>query len=84
MDFDVARIHPFIKQIDHLALARALNTGDQDQRGEFAVLLEVVLRIEQRLTQLQRECLLLAERLGELEKTWIEPLWRGVLLEPAR
>ncbi|MBT9506232.1 HD domain-containing phosphohydrolase [Rhodoferax sp.] len=40
--------------------------------------------LQQRLTQLQRECLLLAERLGELEKTWIEPLWRGVLLEPAR
>lgn len=37
--------------------------------------------LQQRLTQLQRECLLLAERLGELEKTWIEPLWRGILLE---
>ena len=35
--------------------------------------------LQQRLGQLQRECLLLSERLGELEKTWIEPLWRGVL-----
>jgi len=35
--------------------------------------------LQQRLNQLQRECLLLGERLGELEKTWIEPLWRGVL-----
>lgn len=37
--------------------------------------------LQQRLNQLQRECLLLAERLGQLEKTWIEPLWRGILLE---
>lgn len=37
--------------------------------------------LQQRLSQLQRECLLLSERLGQLEKTWIEPLWRGVLLE---
>jgi len=35
--------------------------------------------LQQRLSQLQRECLLLSERLGELEKTWIEPLWRGAL-----
>ena len=35
--------------------------------------------LQQRLNQHQRECLLLGERLGELEKTWIEPLWRGVL-----
>ncbi len=37
--------------------------------------------LQQRLNQLQRECLLLSERLGQLEKTWIEPLWRGVLTE---
>lgn len=37
--------------------------------------------LQQRLSQLQRECLLLSERLGQLEKTWIEPLWRGILLE---
>lgn len=37
--------------------------------------------LQQRLSQLQRECLLLSERLGQLEKTWIEPLWRGVLRE---
>lgn len=35
--------------------------------------------LQQRLNQLQRECLLLSERLGELEKTWVEPLWRGAL-----
>lgn len=37
--------------------------------------------LQQRLNQLQRECLLLSERLGQLEKTWVEPLWRGVLTE---
>ena len=35
--------------------------------------------LQQRLHQLQRECLLLGERLGELEKTWIEPLWSDAL-----
>ena len=35
--------------------------------------------LQQRLNQLQRECLLLGERLGELEKTWIEPLWSDAL-----
>ncbi len=37
--------------------------------------------LQQRLALLQRECLLLSERLGELEKTWVEPLWRGALTE---
>lgn len=37
--------------------------------------------LQQRLNQLQRECLLLSERLGQLEKTWVEPLWQGVLTE---
>lgn len=37
--------------------------------------------LQQRLHQLQRECLLLSERLGQLEKTWVEPLWQGVLPE---
>lgn len=36
--------------------------------------------LQQRLTQLQRECLLLGERLGELEKMWLEPLWRGIAI----
>ena len=51
MDFDMPRIHPLVEQVDHLALARAFNAGDENQRGEFAVLLEIVLRVEQRLPQ---------------------------------
>lgn len=35
--------------------------------------------LKQRLTQLQRECLLLAERLGQIEKVSVEPLWIGIL-----
>ncbi|MBP9683834.1 MAG: HD domain-containing protein [Rhodoferax sp.] len=35
--------------------------------------------LQQRLRALQRECMLLCERLGELEKTLLEPLWHGLL-----
>lgn len=36
--------------------------------------------LQQRLSLLQRECLLLGERLGELERMCLEPLWRGILV----
>ena len=51
---DVARIHPFVEQVDGLALARAVDAGDQDQYGKATLLLEVlevILGIEQRLAQ---------------------------------
>ena len=51
--FNVPGIHPLTEQIDRFTLARALNTRDEDQRGEFAALLQVVLRIEQRFAQLR-------------------------------
>lgn len=35
--------------------------------------------LQQRLRALQRECMLLCERLGELEKNLLEPLWHGLL-----
>lgn len=36
--------------------------------------------LHQRLKQLRRECLILSEQLGELERTWVEPLWQSMLL----
>ena len=51
---DVARVHPLVEQVHRLALARALDTGDQDEHGKAPVLLQVVLRIEQRLAQFRR------------------------------
>ncbi len=51
---DVARIHPLVQQVDRFALARALDAGDDDQDGETAVLLEIELRLEQRVAQLRR------------------------------
>ena len=52
-DFNVARIHPFVEQVDGLALARRPRRRRSGSgRGKFAVLLEVVLRVEQRLAQL--------------------------------
>ncbi len=37
--------------------------------------------LQQRLNSMQRECLLMAEQLGEAEKMRIEPLWRGLMAE---
>ena len=48
---DVARIHPFIEQIDGLAFTGALNPGDQYQHREAALLLEVKLRVKQRFPE---------------------------------
>lgn len=57
-----------------------------DPQGELTAqqrfeLEQAAHELQLRLSQLQRECLLLGERLGELEKIWVEPLWRGVLLD---
>ena len=56
-----------------------VNSGELNVEEQFDLVL-ANKELHQRLKQLQRECLLLSERLGELEKTWIEPLWRGMLL----
>ena len=53
------------------------NLNDMSPRELFELEL-ASHELQQRLTQLQRECLLLGERLGELEKMWLEPLWRGL------
>lgn len=37
-----------------------------------------------RLRDLQRECMLLADRLGDAEKARMEPLWQGMLTAPWR
>jgi HD domain len=39
--------------------------------------------LKQRLRELQRECMLLAERLGEAEKLRLQPLWQDLILAPA-
>lgn len=35
--------------------------------------------LQQRLRELQRECMLLSERLGEAEKARLQPLWEGLI-----
>jgi hypothetical protein len=40
--------------------------------------------LQQRQRQLQRECLLMAERLGEPDKARLEPLWQGLLEDRVR
>ncbi len=52
-DLNMAGIHPLVEQIDHLTFACTLYTGNQDQRGKFSVLLEIVLCIEQSLPELR-------------------------------
>jgi hypothetical protein len=51
----VARVHPLVEQVDRLALAGALDAGDQDQHREAAVEVQVVLRLEQRRAQRRRQ-----------------------------
>ncbi len=48
-DLDMARVHPLVQQIHRLALAAAVDAGDQDQRGEALLAQQVVLRQDQRL-----------------------------------
>ena len=50
-DLDQARVHPFVEQLDRLALARAFDAVDQDDHREALLLLQFELRLEQRLTQ---------------------------------
>ena len=50
---DVARVHPLVEQVHHLALAGTVNAVDEDDHREVAILKQLVLCREQRLTQLR-------------------------------
>ncbi len=66
----MARVHPFIQQIDGLALARAVHAADQDDDREAPVLEQVVLRIEQGFAQLRylARISLLADRVPQFRR----------------
>ena len=50
---DEARVHPFVEQVDRLALARAFHARDQDEDGEALLLAQLALRLEQGAAQLR-------------------------------
>jgi hypothetical protein len=55
-----------------------VSSGDAPQADRFELeLAHAELRL--RLRSVQRECLLLSERLGEAEKLRLAPLWRGLV-----
>lgn len=56
-----------------------LDAGQLSAQEAFELELAGV-ELQQRLRALQRECMLLGERLGELERKLLEPLWRGLLV----
>ena len=49
---NLARIHPLVEEVHHLALAGTLHARDHDQHGETPAFLELVLGLEQRLSEL--------------------------------
>ena len=51
VDANQARIHPFVEQLDRLALARPFDPVDQDQHRKTRLLTEPVLRVQQGLAQ---------------------------------
>lgn len=53
MGLDMARIHPFVEQVDRLPLACAIHPADQDNDLEFPLFRQVELRVEQVLAQLR-------------------------------
>jgi len=48
---DVARVHPFIQQIDGFTLAGAVDAGDQDHHRKSAIQEQVILHIQERFAQ---------------------------------
>jgi hypothetical protein len=50
-DLDEARIHPFVEEVDGLALARPLHPRDQDQDREAPLRPEIALRLQQGAAQ---------------------------------
>ncbi|MCY1497116.1 hypothetical protein D9M68_310710 [compost metagenome] len=58
LDVDQARVHPFVEQLDRLALAGAFDAVDQDEHRETRLLLQLELRIQQRFAQFQHSLLI--------------------------
>jgi hypothetical protein len=55
-----------------------LDTQEHSAQEQFEI--EMASKeLKQHLRELQRECLLLAERLPQAERETIEPLWDGLL-----
>ena len=86
MGVNMPWIHPLIEQIDGLTLAGAFDARDQDQHRKAALLLEVVLGVEQCLAQL---CFLAAvggliqiPGAWELLSDWLDPVAEP-LVEPS-
>jgi len=52
VDPNQPRVHPFVQQLDGLALARPLDAVDQDEHRKTRLRLEPILRLQQRLSQL--------------------------------
>ena len=65
---DVARVHPFLEQVDGLALAGAVHAVDEDEHGKARRVEQLVLRPEQRLAQLRQLALVgaLVDRVAKL------------------
>lgn len=60
----------------------ALNADPHDSSDQEVFEYELACHeLHQRLKAMQRECLLLAEGLGEAERMRIEPLWRSLIAE---
>jgi hypothetical protein len=55
-----------------------VDASDLSDKEQFYVGM-VSKELQLRIRQLQRECLLLSERLGELERTSLQSLWAGLL-----
>ncbi|MNZ55557.1 hypothetical protein D3C78_734860 [compost metagenome] len=68
LHLDQARVHPFVEQLDRLALARPFDTVDQDQHREARLLLQLELSFQQRLAQFDDRLLVgfLVDRMADL------------------
>jgi HD domain len=56
--------------------------NSQPQKHEQFELEMAGRELRQRFRELQRQCMLLAERLGPLEQSQLEPLWEGLFEKP--
>ena len=48
---DMARVHPFVEEVDGLALAGAIDTAHEDEHGKIGFLQQPELRVQQRLAE---------------------------------
>ena len=73
-----------VQRLDRLRVAwNALglwrvSAGDAPQAERFELELAHV-ELRQRMRSVQRECLLVSDRLGEAEKFRVAPLWKGLM-----